>query len=269
MAKIRLDQLLVNQGLVQSREKGRALIMAGSVYVNDKMIDKPGTPVQEKDHVKIRGKSLPYVSRGGLKLEKALQSFNLELQDKVIIDIGASTGGFTDCALQKGAVKSYAVDVGYGQLAWTLRQDPRVINLERKNARYLSPEDIPEQTDVITIDVAFISLEKILPAVSSFLKDGGQIIALIKPQFEAGREKVGKKGVVKDPAVHQEVIKRIVDFCLETGLLVKGLDYSPITGPEGNIEFLLLLEKNDSLESANWEDTIDDLVNSAHQVLKS
>lgn len=269
MAKLRLDQLLVKQGLVESREKGRALIMAGSVYVNDKRVDKPGTPVQEENQIEIKGKSLPYVSRGGLKLEKALQSFALDVQDKVIIDIGASTGGFTDCALQNGAVKSYAVDVGYGQLAWTLRQDPRVVNLERKNARYLTPEDIPEQVDLITIDVAFISLEKILPAISTFLKDGGQIMALIKPQFEAGREKVGKKGVVRDPEVHREVIKCILEFSKVSGFTIQGLDYSPITGPEGNIEFLLLLEKSTSGEDIPDEETVAELVAQAHQVLKN
>ena len=266
MSKERLDQLLLIRGLVASREKGRALIMAGQVLVNKVMIDKPGTFVISTDNIEIKGKPFLYVSRGGLKLEKALREFQLNVKGSVVLDIGASTGGFTHCALLNGATRVYAVDVGYGQLDWSLRQDNRVVSLERKNARYLSVEDVPEFVDLITIDVAFISLEKILPAVQGFLKDDGGIVALIKPQFEAGRDKVGKKGVVRDKGIHREVIKRVIAFSTGIGLVPRELLYSPITGPEGNIEYLLWLTKKGS-EVGNWEQDIEEVLNKAHEEL--
>lgn len=244
MKKYRLDQLLVQKGMVASREKGRALIMAGEIYVQGCKMEKAGMLVEEDAQIEIRGNQLPYVSRGGLKLEKAIETFNLHLAEKIMVDIGASTGGFTDCALQHGAGKVYAVDVGYGQLAWSLRQDKRVVVIERTNARFLTKEQIPELADLLTIDVSFISLKKILGHLVSFLKDEGTIIALIKPQFEAGRELVGKKGVVKDPMVHQRVIEDIIAFAQANSLIVKGLTFSPIRGPEGNIEFLISLQKS-------------------------
>lgn len=273
MEKIRLDQILVKKGLVDSREKGRALIMAGQVYVNGVKAEKAGTGVKMQDQVEIRGNPLPYVSRGGLKLAKAIAVFKLKLQHKIMLDIGASTGGFTDCALQNGATKVYAVDVGYGQLDWSLRQDARVVVLERKNARFLTSEDISEMVDFITVDVSFISLKKILLPLLSFLKEGGSVVALIKPQFEAGRELVGKKGVVKDPLVHQQVIEEMITYSQELKLTVKGLTYSPIRGPEGNIEFLIWLEKsyhpaevqNADVSSVRDVKDVGDLVRKAHQ----
>lgn len=276
MKKLRLDQLLVNKGLVSSREKGKALVMAGQVYINGVRAEKPGVNVNPEEPVEIRGKSLPYVSRGGLKLEKALKEFNLALAGKIMLDIGASTGGFTDCALKDGAVKVYAVDVGYGQLDWSLRQDPRVVVMERTNARYLTAGDIPEIVEVITIDVSFISLKKILPPLKVLLKEGGFIIALIKPQFEAGRELVGKKGVVKDAVVHCQVVREIITFSQELGLLVKGVTYSPVRGPEGNIEFLIWLEKGDAQLANRGEEELEEglekevakLVAQAHAQLK-
>ncbi len=268
MKKERLDLLLVEKGLAPSREKAKALIMAGQVFVNQVKIDKPGTLVDSVSLLEIKGNILPYVSRGGLKLEKALRVFSLDLQDKVVMDIGASTGGFTDCALQNGARKVYAIDVGYGQLDWSLRQDPRVINLERMNARYLTPEIITELVDVITIDVSFISLEKILPVLPPFLKETGWILALIKPQFEAGREKVGKKGVVKDRAIHKEVIAKIIAIAGGLNFIPQGLDFSPITGPEGNIEYLLGLKKEGLSPAIHWPQKIEEVVNEAHRNLK-
>ena len=267
MSKERLDQLLLNRGLVTSREKGRALIMAGQVLVNNIVMDKAGTLVSSSDSIDIKGKLFPYVSRGGLKLEKALREFKLNLENSVVLDIGASTGGFTHCALLNGAAKVYAVDVGYGQLDWLLRQDNRVVSLERKNARYLSCEDVPELVDLITIDAAFISLEKIIPPVIRFLQDDGGIVALIKPQFEAGREKVGKKGVVRDKEVHREVIQRVINFSTEIGLVPRGLLYSPITGPEGNIEYLLWLTKS-GLVVDSWEQVIEVVLKDAHEQLR-
>lgn len=243
MAKQRLDLALVNKGLVDSREKAKALIMAGQVKVDGKTIDKAGTNIEEKMKIELIGPLLPYVSRGGLKLEKAIAFFNIDLTNKIVADIGASTGGFTDCALQNGAVKVYSIDVGYGQLDWKLRNDPRVVNMERTNARYLKPADLGEEVDFISIDVAFISLEKILPTSCQLLKDNGELIALIKPQFEAGKEKIGKKGVVKDPQTHLEVIKKIINAAQVLNFGVKGLTYSPIKGPEGNIEYLIYLTK--------------------------
>ncbi len=244
MAKQRLDVVLVEKGMAASREKAKALIMAGKVLVDNKKIDKAGTEINPELSIRLLGQDIPYVSRGGLKLEKALQVFPVDLHDKVVADIGASTGGFVDCALQNGAVKVFAVDVGYNQLDWKLRTDDRVINMEKTNARYLEADSLGELVDVVTTDVSFISLDKILPPAMTFLKENGHVLALIKPQFEAGREKVGKKGVVRDPAVHQEVIEKILQVCQEIGLTVWGLDYSPVKGPEGNIEYLLWGCKN-------------------------
>ena len=244
MAKQRLDVVLVEKGLAASREKAKALIMAGKVLVDEKKIDKAGTEVNPDLPIRLLGQGIPYVSRGGLKLEKALQVFPVDLTGKVVADIGASTGGFVDCALQNGAVKVFAVDVGYNQLDWKLRSDERVINMEKTNARYLEADSLGEMVDVVTTDVSFISLDKILPPAMTFLKDGGHVLALIKPQFEAGKEKVGKKGVVRDPAVHQEVVEKILALCKEINLTVWGLDFSPVKGPEGNIEYLLWGCKN-------------------------
>lgn len=238
MSKKRIDVLLVEQGLAESRQKAQAIIMAGQVFVGEKRCDKAGLTVDESVVLDVRGQALKYVSRGGLKLEKAMKCFPITLEGKVAADIGASTGGFTDCMLQNGACRVYAVDVGYGQLAWSLRSDPRVICLERTNARYLTAEQIPEPLDFASIDVSFISLKLILPALRPLMKDSGQVAALIKPQFEAGREKVGKKGVVRDPAVHLEVLEQFLNHAKEGGFSVKGIDFSPIRGPEGNIEYL-------------------------------
>jgi len=275
MEKFRLDQLLVNKDLVSSREKGKALIMAGQVYVNGEKVDKPGTGFNENVILEIKGESLPYVSRGGFKLEKAIQEFHLELKDKIMLDIGASTGGFTDCALKNGAVKVYAVDVGYGQLAWSLRQDSRVKVMERKNARYLTSEDIFEAVDIITIDVSFISLRKILPPLYTLLKEEGSIVALIKPQFEAGREQVGKNGVIREQSIHKQVIQDVINLCLNLNYTVCGLTYSPIKGPQGNIEFLLWLQKetclaqaqNEIIEEEKLKEMIKRVVAEAHQIL--
>ncbi len=264
MAKIRLDVLLVNRGLFETRSRAQAEIMAGNVLVDEVKIDKPGTPTKEDVTIRILGSKIPYVSRGGLKLAKALQVFPISVQDKVVADIGASTGGFTDCTLQNGAKKVYAVDVGYGQLAWKLRQDARVVNLERTNVRFLKPEDLGEPVDAATIDVAFISLGLVLPAVRQIVKDNGFVIALIKPQFEAGKENVGKNGVVKDAAVHTQVIKKVIQEARETGFGVQGLDFSPIKGPEGNIEYLLYLDKSGQDNFAEGE--IEKIVEKSHQL---
>ena len=239
--KVRLDTYLVEQGFFETRSRAQAAIMAGQVLVDEQKIDKPGTTVKDGARIRLLGDQLKYVSRGGLKLEKALQVFPVSVEGKVMADIGASTGGFTDCALQNGATKIYAVDVGYGQLAWKLRSDPRVVNMERTNARTLDETSLPEKVDAASIDVAFISLEKILPAVKKIMKPDGFVIALIKPQFEAGKEHIGKKGVVKNPSVHEEVINRIINFAKAEGFGVGGLDFSPVKGPEGNIEYLLYL----------------------------
>lgn len=244
--KKRLDLLVVEQGAAESREKAKALIMSGLVYVDNQKADKPGDTYPEEAEVEVRGKGLPYVSRGGLKLEKAMKVFGLDVEGLTCMDIGASTGGFTDCMLQNGAQKVYAVDVGYGQLAWSLRNDPRVVNLERTNARYLTQEQVPEEIGFVSVDVSFISLSLILPTVRRLLAYGGYAVCLIKPQFEAGREKVGKKGVVREKAVHQEVIEKVLAFSLAQGFSVQGLTYSPVKGPEGNIEYLLYLQKTDS-----------------------
>ena len=243
MSKVRLDVLLVDRGLFPSREKARTAIMSRRVQVEKKIIDKAGTQVDPLAEIVITGQEMPYVSRGGYKLAKALTVFPIRVSGAVMADIGASTGGFTDCALQNGAAKVYAVDVGYGQLAWSLRTDERVVVLEKTNARFLTAEQIPEPLDLITIDASFISLTLLLPALYQLLKPEGQLVALIKPQFEAGRDKVGKKGVVRDQAIHCEVIKKVINAACALGFVVGGLDFSPIKGPEGNIEYLLWLAK--------------------------
>ena len=246
--KERLDVILVRQGYAASREKAKALLMAGSVFVDNQREDKAGTLFDEsKIRIEVKGKPIPYVSRGGLKLERALAQFPITLQDKVCMDIGASTGGFTDCMLQNGAGKVYAIDVGHGQLAWTLRNDERVICMEKTNFRYVTKEQIREQIDFASVDVSFISLTKILIPARNLLREQGQMVCLIKPQFEAGRDKVGKKGVVRDQKVHEEVVQRTVDYAAMIGFIVKGLTYSPIEGPEGNIEYLLWLEKQEEI----------------------
>nr|WP_040293244.1 TlyA family RNA methyltransferase [Acetonema longum] len=252
MKKERLDILLVERGLAPSRERGKAYVMAGLVFVNDKKVEKAGAMIASDALIRVAGDSIGYVSRGGLKLAKALQVFDVDLNDKTMIDIGASTGGFTDCALKNGAKRVHAIDVGYGQLAWSLRTDPRVINMERTNIRTVTLADIGEAADFISIDVAFISLRKVLPVAKNLLKENGCIIALIKPQFEAGKEKVGKKGVVRDPEVHIDVIQTIVDFARQESLLPQGLTFSPVKGPEGNIEYLvyLLQSGQDQVDSA-------------------
>lgn len=265
MEKKRLDCLIYERGLAESREKARIAVMIGNAYVNGQKQDKPGTMLAADCKIELRGEAPKYVSRGGLKLEKAMQEFPIVLDGKSTMDIGASTGGFTDCMLQNGAAKVYAVDVGYGQLAWKLRTDPRVVNLERTNVRYLTPEQVPEQVDFFSVDVAFISLKLVLPAAWPFLKDGGEAVCLIKPQFEAGREKVGKKGVVRDPSVHEEVIEAITGFALQNGFSILGLTFSPVKGPEGNIEYLLYLRKDEE-KTKNIPD-IKSLVENSHRVL--
>lgn len=265
MAKKRLDVLLVEQGLVESRQKAQATIMSGLVYVNGQKVDKAGTPTDENASIEVRGKALKYVSRGGLKLEKAMSTFPIELVDKISADIGASTGGFTDCMLQNGARKVYAVDVGYGQLAWSLRSDPRVVCLERTNARYLTTEQIPEPLDFASIDVSFISLKLILPALRPLMAEGGQVACLVKPQFEAGKEKVGKKGVVRDPEVHLEVLEHFLEHAAQANFYVAGLTYSPIRGPEGNIEYLGYLTTEPASE---WEMDLKALVSASHGELE-
>ena len=251
--KTRLDVLLTEQGLQESRQKAQATIMSGLVFVNGQRVDKPGTAVPNDAKIEIRGNTLKYVSRGGLKLEKAMAEFPIELNGCICGDIGASTGGFTDCMLQNGASKVYSVDVGYGQLAWKLREDPRVVCMERTNARYLTHEQIPDELDFASIDVSFISLKLILPAVANVLKDGGYVASLVKPQFEAGREKVGKKGVVREQSTHIEVVEMIVDYARSIGFRTLHLSYSPIKGPEGNIEYLLHLSMDSSLEDAEFD----------------
>ncbi len=272
--KERLDVLLVKKGLAPSREKAKAVIMAGSVYVDGQKEDKAGSVFDEESaQIEVRGHALPYVSRGGLKLEKALKVFPITLTDKICMDIGASTGGFTDCMLQNGAAKVYSVDVGYGQLDWKLRQDDRVVCMEKTNFRYMTPEDIPDVLDFASVDVSFISLDKILTPAYALLKEQGEMVALIKPQFEAGREKVGKKGVVRDPKVHEEVISRVVRHADEVSFEVLDLSYSPIRGPEGNIEYLIHLKKNPERTVypdilAVFEKKIKEIVEEAHQELE-
>ncbi len=243
MKKQRLDQLVFERGLTESRERAKTTIMSGIVYVNGQKVDKPGTPVDPEADIEVRGNALPYVSRGGFKLEKALKVFPVDPAGKVCIDCGASTGGFTDVLLKNGAAKVYAVDVGYGQLAWSLRTDERVVNLERTNVRYITEEQIPESLDLAVMDVSFISIKLVIPAVGKLLKDGADYICLIKPQFEAGKDEVGKKGVVRDPAVHLAVIRSFMEFVETSEFTLMGLDFSPIKGPEGNIEYLAWLKK--------------------------
>lgn len=266
--KQRLDLILVQKGLASSREKAKAMIMSGIVYVNGQKEDKAGTTFDEKaaNTVEVRGTTLKYVSRGGLKLEKAMECFGLELSGRVCMDVGASTGGFTDCMLQNGAVKVFSIDVGRGQLDWKLRNDSRVVCMEKTNMRYVKPEDIGEAVDFTSIDVSFISLTKILLPVKNCLKDGGQVVCLIKPQFEAGRDKVGKKGVVRDTKVHEEVIKMVMDYAVSIGFSLLHLDYSPIKGPEGNIEYLLHL-KNTENEHDIDERIIPAVVEASHAAL--
>ncbi len=267
MAKRRLDLYLVEEGLCPSREMAKSLIMAGKVFVNNQRSDKAGDTVGEKDTVELRGEALKYVSRGGLKLEKAMANFPIVLEGKVCMDIGASTGGFTDCMLQNGAGKVFAVDVGYGQLAWKLRCDERVVNMERTNIRYVTEEEIGEKLDFASIDVAFISLKLVLPVAYNLLKDGGELVALIKPQFEAGRDKVGKKGVVRDMDVHKEVVISITEFAQSLGFVVKGLDFSPIRGPEGNIEYLMYAAKETG-EKLSFDEEISAMVEKSHAEAK-
>lgn len=247
--KERLDVLLVQRGLAPSREKAKTMIMEGNVFVAGQREDKAGSSFGDKAKIEIRGNTLKYVSRGGLKLEKAIENFQINLQDKICMDIGASTGGFTDCMLQNDAKKVYAVDVGYGQFAWQLRQDARVVCMEKTNIRYVTPEDIADVLDFASVDVSFISLTKVLGPARELLKDDGELVCLIKPQFEAGREKVGKKGVVRDQKVHLEVVEKVSDFAKELGFAVLHLDFSPIKGPEGNIEYLIHLRKKGNMDT--------------------
>ncbi|AGB40537.1 hemolysin A [Halobacteroides halobius DSM 5150] len=266
--KERLDVLVRDRGLFPSRSKAKRAIMAGLVYVNDQQVDKAGTQVDLEADIRVKGEVHPYVGRGGLKLEKALEVFDLNLAEKVIIDIGASTGGFTDCALQNGAQKVYAIDVGYNQLAWKLRNDDRVVCMEQTNARYLEPEDIEQLGDVGVVDVAFISLTKILPALKKLIKPTGEIMTLIKPQFEAGPDRVGDKGVVKDPKIHQEVIHKVLDFAREIGLTPVGLSFSPITGGKGhNIEYLAHFSSQQQRLEIDWSVKVVKIVKKAHQDL--
>ena len=264
--KMRLDVAVFERGLAETREKAKALIMAGSVYLNGQKALKGGAAVKDTDIIEVRGAVNPYVSRGGLKLHKAVQNFGLSLEGCVCMDIGASTGGFTDCMLSNGAAKVYAIDVGYGQLAWKLRCDERVVNMERTNFRYVTHEQIPEQVDFASVDVSFISLRKILPVMRDLLRDGGRAVCLIKPQFEAGRENVGKKGVVRDRAVHESVVASITEFAVESGFNVCNVDFSPIKGPEGNIEYLMLVEKSDSAAML-WQGSAAELVAASHEQL--
>lgn len=264
--KQRLDVALVERGLIASREKAKVVIMEGLVYVNGQKSDKAGAQIKDDDKIEIRGETMRYVSRGGKKLEKAMQVFPISLDGCVCIDIGASTGGFTDCMLQNGAVKVYSVDVGYGQLAWSLRNDERVVNLERTNIRYVTDEQIPEPVDFISVDVSFISLTLVLPVAWRLLREGAQMVCLVKPQFEAGKDKVGKKGVVREPSIHREVIEKVADCAAELGFALRGLDYSPIKGPEGNIEYLLFLQKGGE-ENVLSEELIAQVVSQAHENL--
>lgn len=263
--KERLDVLLVSRGLAETRTKAQAIIMSGDVYVGGQKADKPGMSYEDTVDIEVRGQACPYVSRGGLKLEKALRNFGVDPTGYVCSDSGASTGGFTDCLLQQGAAKVFAIDVGYGQLAWKIRQDPRVVCMERTNIRYVQPEDLGEPLDLSVVDVSFISLKIVLPAIARLLKPTGQVLCLIKPQFEAGKEKVGKKGVVRDPAVHQEVLEHFVALADELGFTIRNLTFSPVKGPEGNIEFLGHLSREAG--TRNVPD-LAALVAEAHETLK-
>ena len=266
MKKVRLDQLIFDLGFTESRERAKTTIMSGLVFVNGQRADKPGTPVDPEAKIEVRGDAIPFVSRGGFKLDKALKVFPVDPAGKSAVDCGASTGGFTDVLLQHGAAKVYAVDVGYGQLAWKLRTDPRVVNLERTNLRYVTQEQIPEKLDLAVMDVSFISIKLVLPAVSSLLKDVADIICLIKPQFEAGREEVGKKGVVRDPATHREVLKMAEGYAMANHFTPAGLDFSPIKGPEGNIEYLMYVQHCDTPQPLP-EGLIEKVVAASHDTL--
>lgn len=267
--KERLDVLLCKQGLAESREKAKAMIMAGSVFVNGQREDKAGAAFdEEKAKIELHGAPLKYVSRGGLKLEKAVKSFGLSLDGMICMDIGASTGGFTDCMLQCGAVRVYSIDVGHGQLAWKLRNDERVICMEKTNFRYIKPDDLPDLIDFASVDVSFISLSKILPAAYPLLREQSKMVCLIKPQFEAGRDQVGKKGVVRDPMVHREVIEAAFGYAKETGFCLLDLEYSPVRGPEGNIEYLMEIEKSQG-EDRIGTSVIGEIVDAAHRDLCS
>ena len=265
--KERLDVLLVKRAIFPSREKARASIMAGEIFVDGRRSDKCGESIKVEASVEFKGESPKYVSRGGLKLEKAVAAFKLNLKDKVCLDIGASTGGFTDCMLQSGAKKVFSIDVGYGQFAWKLRMDERVVCLERTNIRYVTPDKTGEMADFASIDVSFISLRTVLPAIINLLKEDGEIVALIKPQFEAGREKVGKKGVVREKTTHIEVIEKIINYIEEKGLNILNLGFSPIKGPEGNIEYLVYFTKDSHKESEYIYDNINQVVTKAHEKL--
>ena len=266
-AKERLDILLVNKGLFQSRERAKASIMAGDIFVDGMRVDKAGERVKVISNIEVRGAELPYVSRGGLKLEKAIAEFGIDLNEKVSMDVGASTGGFTDCMLQNGAVKVFSIDVGYGQFAWKLRIDPRVVCMERTNIRYVEKDSIGMDIDFSSIDVSFISLKKVIPKVIELLGEKGEVVALIKPQFEAGREKVGKKGVVREASTHKEVIEGIVNYLKEMNMNILNLSFSPIKGPEGNIEYLVYFSKNSKKTSNFYEGLIDEIVNKSHENL--
>ena len=269
--KKRIDVLLVEQGFFESREKAKRSIMAGLVFVNNQKCDKAGTEVKEDANILVKGNPIPYVSRGGLKLEKAMKNFDITLQDKVCMDIGASTGGFTDCMLQNGARKVFSIDVGYGQLAWKLRQDERVVCMERTNIRYVTIEDTKEFADFASIDVSFISLKLVLPKAKELLNIDGEIVALIKPQFEAGKDKVGKKGVVREKSTHIEVIEMISEFAIENGFAILNLDYSPIKGPEGNIEYLIHLRNNNDgfvFDKGAFDKKIVEVVEESHNLNK-
>lgn len=266
--KERLDVLLVQLGLANSRELAKAYIMAGNVYVDGQKEDKAGTKVAVNANIEVKGSQMKYVSRGGYKLEKAMNVFGVELEGKICLDIGASTGGFTDCMLQNGASKVYAIDVGYGQFAWKLRNDERVVCLEKTNVRYVTHEQVPDEGDFASIDVSFISLTKVLPAVLGVLGEKGQLVCLIKPQFEAGREKVGKRGVVRDINVHKEVIEMIVNYVRTQNLGILGLDFSPIKGPEGNIEYLIYLDKSQSgMSEEEVQVKVEEVVAESHKIL--
>lgn len=265
--KERLDILLVEKGIFSSRERAKTSIMAGKIFVDGQRIDKAGEKVSVNSEIIFKGQEIPYVSRGGLKLEKAMKEFNITLNDKVCMDIGASTGGFTDCMLQNNAKKVFSVDVGYGQFAWKLRTDERVVCMERTNIRYVKPEDIGVKLDFASIDVSFISLKKIMPATKELLDDKGEVVALIKPQFEAGREKVGKKGVVRDINVHKEVVMDIVTFLIKEEFNILGVSFSPIKGPEGNIEYLVYFSKDKNKESVFEIEDIEKIVNESHNML--
>ena len=266
--KERLDVLLVKRGLAPSREKAKTIIMSGIVFVDNQREDKAGTFFKDDVNIEVRGKTLKYVSRGGLKLEKAMDCFGVQLDGKICMDVGASTGGFTDCMLQNGAVKVYSVDVGHGQLAWKLVQDERVICMDRTNIRYVTPEDIDDVIDFASIDVSFISLTKVLLPVKNLLTENGQIVCLIKPQFEAGRENVGKKGVVRDKKVHKDVIESVITFAMSIGFDIINLDFSPVKGPEGNIEYLLYLQNtNKEQGEILWDIIPEEVVEKSHQEL--